>query len=93
MRFGDNARTSSPSIRMRPPVTTKSSGNNRMIASAVMLLPQPDSPTSAIVCPGCTENDRFSITGIKPPAPLRRLTLRLSTSSSALINPSGAGAG
>ena len=43
--------TSSPSSRMRPPTMRAASGSNRSSESAVMLLPDPDSPTSPSVSP------------------------------------------
>jgi ABC-type dipeptide/oligopeptide/nickel transport system ATPase component len=43
--------TSSPSRSRRPAVMRPLSGSRRIRASAVMLLPQPDSPTSANVSP------------------------------------------
>ena len=42
---------SSPSSRMRPPTIRAASGSRRSSESAVMLLPEPDSPTSPSVSP------------------------------------------
>ena len=77
---------------MRPPVTTKPSGSSRMIASAVMLLPQPDSPTSATVRALSRVNDRFSSTGTRSPSRLVMLTLRFSTDNTGAIITSAAAA-
>ena len=62
---GSARRSRSPSstlpLTMRPP-----GGSNRMSESAVMLLPQPDSPTIAKVSPGGTTNEMPS-TGFTTP--------------------------
>jgi hypothetical protein len=46
-----SASTSVPASDTAPAVTAPFSGSNRISASAVMLLPQPDSPTNAKVSP------------------------------------------
>ncbi len=53
----ESARTSRPFSSTRPPVRLASRGVRRMIDKALTLLPEPDSPTSATVSPGATENE------------------------------------
>ncbi len=45
---------SMPSNRMAPPVIIAAGGSMRRIASAIVLFPEPDSPTSATTSPGRT---------------------------------------
>ena len=62
-----------------------------MIESAVMLLPQPDSPTSATVSPGCTEKlrSRRTLTG---PARVANSTERaLTARTGSIIAPAASG--
>ena len=46
-----------PASRTSPSVTRPGGSINPMIANPVTLLPEPDSPTTATVSPGATEND------------------------------------
>jgi hypothetical protein len=52
--------------------------SNRMMTSAVTLLPEPDSPTNAMVSRGATSKERLSTAGRHAP-PLRKLTVRSRT--------------
>ena len=63
-----------------------------MMASAVAVLPLPDSPTSATISPGSTENDR-STTARRSPERSAYATRRLSTERSAVMGRSASGAG
>ena len=68
---------SRPSKAMAPPATRPApSGKSPIIESAVTLLPEPDSPTSATASPGATEKDSPSTATVRPKA-----TVRPSTSS------------
>ncbi len=58
------AQRSSPSKRMAPVVTAAST--SRSTLSAVMLLPEPDSPTSANFSPAATVNDTSLTTTLAP---------------------------
>ena len=57
----DKASVSVPSRSTRPASTRPFSGSSRISASAVMLLPQPLSPTRAKVSPRCIDRRRPSI--------------------------------
>jgi len=77
------AARSLPSNRMLPPVMRPvGSGSRRMTESAVTLLPQPDSPTTASVSPRSTWSDMRSTARTSPLRP-RKAVDRVSTSSSA----------
>ena len=72
-----SASTSCPSSATRPCVTSPLSGSSRISASAVMLLPQPDSPTSAKVSPRRIDSVRPSM-ALTRPASASSATLRSS---------------
>ena len=61
------ARQIQPTNRTSPPAVRPDSGNRRMSASAVIDLPQPDSPSNAKVSPERTERTAID----RPAAPLR----------------------
>src|SRR5436190_1705223 len=48
------------------PIRAIGSGKRRMIDSAVMVLPEPDSPAMATVSPGATSKERSMTTGRRP---------------------------
>ena len=52
MRFSEACEMSSPSSRICPPATRPLPGSRPIAASAVVDLPEPDSPTMATVSPG-----------------------------------------
>src|SRR5207247_10101088 len=57
---------SRPLNRMRPPAIRLARGSNRMIESAVIDLPEPDSPTMPSVSPASTVSDTWSTARISP---------------------------
>src|SRR5579859_7568204 len=67
---------STPSNRIRPEVTPTDAGSKRIVESAVMLLPDPDSPTTPTTSPSPIENETPSRI-VRPPT----LVLRPSISS------------
>ena len=94
-----SVRRSPPSRTMRPPTMRPFSGRRRISASAVMLLPQPDSPTRAKVSPRRIDSCMPSI-ALTTPASASSATSRPSMSRvagrcAAVISssPRGAGAG
>src|SRR5580700_11682 len=56
-----SAATSVPSTTMRPPTTSPPDGSSRMMDSAVIVLPLPDSPTMPRHSPGSTVSDTPSM--------------------------------
>ena len=52
----------------RPAVTRPFDGSSRLIAAAVVVLPEPDSPTMASVRPRETSSDTSRTAGAQPPA-------------------------
>ena len=80
MPASGSASTSSPSRLTWPCVMRPFSGKRRMRASAVMLLPQPDSPTSAKVSPRRMVSARPS-SALTRPSSASSATLRSSTCS------------
>ncbi len=66
MPASGSASRSSRSSRTSPPVMRPFSGSRRISASAVMLLPQPDSPTSAKVSPRWMASVRPSMALTRP---------------------------
>ena len=82
------------SSRLRPrnhtvPPTMRPGGwaTRRRIDSAVTLLPLPDSPTTASVCPACTSNDTPS-TARTTPLSAKKCVCRLSTRSNGSLTMS-----
>ena len=69
-----------PSSRTSPEVTRASGGSTPRMARRVMLLPEPDSPTSPSASPRSTSNDTPS-TARTTPLPLAICTCRSRTSS------------
>ena len=49
-----SAHRSRPSNSMRPPAISPLGGRSRMTVVAIVLLPQPDSPTTPTISPGST---------------------------------------
>ena len=78
-------RRSSPESRIRPPVILPGSGISRRMARAVMLLPEPDSPTRPTNSPSSTLRDTPLTTGTQR-SPTGKETERLSTASNVSIN-------
>ena len=74
MRFPRNARRSAsgsansdaPLKRMSPPAMRASGASNPSTASAVVLLPEPDSPTTPSARPAPTSNDTSSSAPSQP---------------------------
>ena len=66
MRDSGRPNTSTPSTSRRPATMRPLSGSRRISASAVMLLPQPDSPTSANVSPREMDRRRPSMAFTMP---------------------------
>ncbi len=63
---GESPRRSSPSKTARPEtICAGGDGRSPIIANAVTLLPQPDSPTRHSVSPGPTENETSSTTLVR----------------------------
>ena len=71
---------SSPSRSICPPTMRPASGSSRSSASAVMLLPQPDSPTSAKVSRRATASPRRLTAWVMPRSPAMSIS-RSRTSS------------
>ena len=61
MPSSDSEATSVPSTTIRPPTTSPPPGSRRMIESAVIVLPEPDSPTMPRHSPGATDSETPSI--------------------------------
>ena len=83
MRASGNSAMSVPARSMRPCCTRPLSGNSRRIDSAVIDLPQPDSPTSAKVSPRVSVSDSAS-TACTSPLSVSRTVSRASTVSTAV---------
>ena len=80
------AARSSPRSSTRPPPMRPGSGTSRMMASAVMLLPQPDSPTRHSVSPGRSSKlTALSTSALRPRA--RKASVRFSTRSTGSAAP------
>src|SRR5271170_4078780 len=80
---------SRPSKRIAPLVIRPTPGRSRMMASATVDLPQPDSPTSPIACPGMTRHEKSMTAGISPPRVKNEMPRRsISSSGSTIASPS-----
>src|SRR5438128_1785273 len=70
---------SSRSLSSTSPPTSALLGNKPITAAEETLLPEPDSPTIASVCPGATEKSIPATAGTRPPS-VRKVTCRSWTS-------------
>ena len=86
MADSGSARMSCPSRVTLPCVMAPLSGSRRISASAVMLLPQPDSPTSAKVSPRWIDRLKPSM-ALTSPASASSATFSLSTCSTPFMRP------
>ena len=84
-----SASNSRPSSRTSPATIRPGGlGISRMMDSAVMLLPQPDSPTTAKVSPRPTEKDT-SLTAVTTPCRVKNSVFRPETSSTGTLAAAG----
>ena len=87
MPVSDSRAMSFPSTMMRPPVTSPPPGSSRMIDSAVIVLPEPDSPTMPRHSPGATDSDTPSIAYTVPRRNLMSVCRSWMSSSEANKSP------